>query len=289
MKARIAIFCTLISISILAGVLCFPFKNPSTKIYDCFLFFNELEMLDIRFAELYDQVDHFVLVESTETFQGNPKPLIFAENKERFGPYLDKIIHVTINEHYETTDPWQREYYQRNQIMRGLKDCNKHDIIIVSDADEILKQSKIKELAPNLEKNQILSCQQKMYLFYLDRPTRYLWNGSMVTTYGQLQRTKPYALRKMRNLKKSKLKRFSIRKAQSLKDMGWHFNSLGGYERYLKKLAAFSHTECKVPDSIEEMRKHLVDVDTCQIDESYPQYVTQNLDKLTHFLDSFTR
>ncbi|MCB1108282.1 MAG: hypothetical protein KDK44_01370, partial [Chlamydiia bacterium] len=226
MKARIAIFCTLISISILAGVLCFPFKNPSTKIYDCFLFFNELEMLDIRFAELYDQVDHFVLVESTETFQGNPKPLIFAENKERFGPYLDKIIHVTINEHYETTDPWQREYYQRNQIMRGLKDCNKHDIIIVSDADEILKQSKIKELAPNLEKNQILSCQQKMYLFYLDRPTRYLWNGSMVTTYGQLQRTKPYALRKMRNLKKSKLKRFSIRKAQSLKDMGWHFNSL---------------------------------------------------------------
>ena len=53
------------------------------KIYDCFLFFNELEILDIRLHELYDHVDKFVLVESLETFRGKQKPLYFTENRER--------------------------------------------------------------------------------------------------------------------------------------------------------------------------------------------------------------
>ncbi len=107
----------------------------------------------------------------------------------------------------------------------------------------------------------------------------------MVTTYDHLKTLKPHALRKMRNLSPKKLKRFKIHKALSLKDAGWHFNSLGGFDRYLQKLASFSHTECTVPKNLQEMRKHLVDVDTCQIDETYPQYITENLDKFDHFLD----
>ena len=43
------------------------------KVYDCFMFFNEYEVLDLRFHELYDHVDHFVIVESCEGFTGKSK------------------------------------------------------------------------------------------------------------------------------------------------------------------------------------------------------------------------
>ena len=54
------------------------------KIYDCFTFFNEFELLEVRLNELYDVVDKFVLVEMAETHQGNPKPLLFLENRHKF-------------------------------------------------------------------------------------------------------------------------------------------------------------------------------------------------------------
>ena len=67
------------------------------KIYDGFIFFNELDLLDIRLNTMYDVVDYFILVESSVTHQGTPKPYIFEENKERFSKYLDKIIHIKID------------------------------------------------------------------------------------------------------------------------------------------------------------------------------------------------
>ncbi len=160
-KSKLTFFFSLLSVGILAFIFCFSPKEHKPKIYDCFLFFNELEMLDIRLNELYDKVDHFVLVESTETFQGNPKPLYFEKNKQLYAPYLDKIIHVVLDEHFETDNPWQREYHQRDQILRGLKGCHRRDIAIISDADEIVRKSKIDELVPSLSDAQILSCSQK--------------------------------------------------------------------------------------------------------------------------------
>ena len=67
------------------------------KIVDCFIFYNELKMLKFRLKYLYNYVDHFVLVESTKTFTGTPKPLFFQNNKHEFLEYLDKIIHVVGN------------------------------------------------------------------------------------------------------------------------------------------------------------------------------------------------
>lgn len=58
------------------------------NIYDCFIFFNELDLLELRLNELSDIVDKFVLVEGTKTFQGDDKPLYFEENKDRFKEYI---------------------------------------------------------------------------------------------------------------------------------------------------------------------------------------------------------
>ena len=117
--------------------------NYKPKIYDCFPFFNELEILEIKLNELYDHVDHFVLVECTETFSGKPKPLYFAENKQRFSRFLDKIIHIVVMEHFPTDIPWDRELYQKDQIMQGLTNCHDEDIIIIEDLDEIISAKKL--------------------------------------------------------------------------------------------------------------------------------------------------
>ena len=65
-------------------------------VYDIFLFFNELDLLEIRLQMLNDKVDKFVIIECIETFSGNPKPLFYQENKDRFKEWEHKIIHYII-------------------------------------------------------------------------------------------------------------------------------------------------------------------------------------------------
>ena len=47
------------------------------KIFDCFTFFNELELLELRLKMLSPYVDYFVLVESNITFRGDSKTFLF--------------------------------------------------------------------------------------------------------------------------------------------------------------------------------------------------------------------
>ena len=63
-------------------------------IYDCFVFNDELELLEMRLMELYHIVDKFVLCEREHTFTGKPKPLHYADNREMFKPWADKIVHL---------------------------------------------------------------------------------------------------------------------------------------------------------------------------------------------------
>src|SRR4030042_3846553 len=107
------------------------------RVYDCFTFFNELELLKLCLKEWDQHVDNFVLVEATKTHQNDPKPLYFQENKGRFKNFQEKIIHLIVDDLPGTADPWVNEKFQRNSIMRALADCRWYDIILVSDADEI--------------------------------------------------------------------------------------------------------------------------------------------------------
>ncbi|MFA5934671.1 MAG: hypothetical protein WC827_02185 [Candidatus Paceibacterota bacterium] len=108
------------------------------KIYDCFTFFNELDVLEIRLNILNDKVDYFVLVEATTTHSGKKKELYFENNKSRYSKFLNKIIHVIVDDMPELKDDrWVLENFQRNAIMRGLSDCKEDDVIMISDLDEI--------------------------------------------------------------------------------------------------------------------------------------------------------
>ena len=128
------------------------------KIIDCFTFFNELDLLEIRLKYLYDAVDYFVIVEADTSFNGDSKPLIFKENSLRFAPFVDKIVYVPIKiKKFEQTTKvaWKREVYQRDCIKQGMMklQLNDSDIVLISDIDEIPKKEILFDLKNNSVKN----------------------------------------------------------------------------------------------------------------------------------------
>lgn len=243
------------------------------KIYDCFTFFNELEILEIKLNELYDHVDYFVLVESTETFRGTPKPLYFAENKDRFSKFLDKIIYVPLTQHLETSNPWDREFYQRNQLLRGLTNCLDTDIVIIEDLDEIISAAKLPEFIEPILTHRLpyVTCKHSIYTYYLNRLGHAGGSvldmlGSIVTSYGEVKRLSPQGIRNLMSIENSIA-------------AGWHFTYMGGADRVRKKLESFSHSELdnEAYKHYERIRQDVEALRVVPIDESYPQFVRDNI------------
>ena len=117
------------------------------KIYDCFIFYNELDLLEIRLNELNDVVDGFVLVEAERSHQNKPKPLFFQNNKNRYEKFLPKIKNIIVSENlFVDNDAWRNEKLQRNTITVGLSDLADDDLVIVSDADEIPSKQSVQNL-----------------------------------------------------------------------------------------------------------------------------------------------
>ena len=89
------------------------------KIFDCCIYLDEDFLLDLRFNILNDFVDYFVIVES------------------------NRIIYIKVEDMPGGENPWLREKFQRNCIIRGLSAATNDDLIIISDADEIPDPKKI--------------------------------------------------------------------------------------------------------------------------------------------------
>ena len=134
-------------------------------IYDCFTFFNELDLLEIRLNVLNDVVDRFVLVEAGQTHTGKPKRLLYEENKLRYSKFADKIIHVRIDSFPSGHDAWWNENYQRNAIMQGLKCAKDDDIVMISDLDEIPRPELVAEYS---KKAGVWSFNMISFGFYLN-------------------------------------------------------------------------------------------------------------------------
>ena len=92
--------------------------NSRSMIYDCFMFCENLDLLELRLMTLYDTVDWFVLVEMGMTHTGKKKPMHFRDNQDRFSKYLDKIIQVRCEEIQYST-PIQAETDNRNMMEEG--------------------------------------------------------------------------------------------------------------------------------------------------------------------------
>ena len=62
------------------------------KIFDCFMYFDEELILDVRLNTLNEFVDYFVIVESRFTHSGEERNLQF--NHKKFEKFKDKIIYL---------------------------------------------------------------------------------------------------------------------------------------------------------------------------------------------------
>ena len=141
------------------------------KIYDCFPFFNELDLLEIRLNYLDSVVDYFVLCESEITFSGLPKKLFYQENKDLFKKFEHKIIHVVVDDtpaEYIKFDPFRTDQHQRNSVAKGLNNCNDDDIIITSDLDEFPNIEIIKDLNSFYREDVLFHLAQDMYYYYFN-------------------------------------------------------------------------------------------------------------------------
>src|ERR1035437_8857546 len=107
------------------------------EIWDCFLFNNELDLLEYRFRLLDGHVDKFVVVEAARTFAGDPKPAFFAKNASRFADWPGKIRHVVADLPVEAPDVWAREGAQRLALRKVVEDAPNDTLLVVGDVDEV--------------------------------------------------------------------------------------------------------------------------------------------------------
>src|SRR3990167_3841286 len=151
------------------------------RIFDCFLFFNELELLELRLMTPNDVVDYFVLVEADKTHTGNTKDFVFDKNKHRYQKYLNKIIHIKV-EHTpaldRSTDAWAIENFQRSCISRGLTSATDEDKVITSDVDEIPNPETLERLKGS---DHPVTLRQHLFYYYVNCYSGRGWNGSIVT------------------------------------------------------------------------------------------------------------
>ncbi len=244
--------------------------------YDCFIFFNELDLLEIRLNVLNDVVDKFVLVEATKTFSNVGKPLYFKENKERFKKFEDKIIHIVVDEYPTFESAWDYEWHQRNSITKGLIDCKDNDIILISDIDEIPNPVQINKYK---KYSGVKVFKQKMFYYYLNKIDLInpYWTGVRMLNYSDFIKndSSPQKTRHLRGT--------------LVNDGGWHFSYLGGAEKIAEKIKSFSHQEynssvytdlVKIQQKIEN-GYDLLDLKNTrryvgiEIDKSFPKYIRE--------------
>jgi beta-1,4-mannosyl-glycoprotein beta-1,4-N-acetylglucosaminyltransferase len=236
-----------------------------SKIYDSFLFFNELDLLEIRLKILDPYVDFFVISESDYTFSGNKKPFYFDENKNMFDKFLHKIIHIKnhdsdktnnlinpyngkkeiifnkiINDYLnikntEETDfgkpYWCREFLQREFVGLGLSDVDDDDIIIFSDLDELPSPEIFEKLNKIDLDNNKYCLNMDNFNYFVNTTTNTNWFGGVISKYKNIKESSLNNIRKIRT------------KYIKINDGGWHLSYMGGEDRIKYKIESFSHQE----------------------------------------------
>lgn len=176
--------------------------NMNRKIYDCFTFFNELDILEMRLNILDSVVDYFVLIEGNKFMSGSPKNSLYLENKERYAKFSKKIIHKIVDlpeqfsqlqfisnaiTHEEKsmnliysfmlktnlfnrfTEPrFGRSFYIKESPRFCMNQCNDNDIIILSDCDEFPNPEILGRLNEFFEDTEFYTFNQTCYYYYLN-------------------------------------------------------------------------------------------------------------------------
>lgn len=280
-----------------------------SKIIDSFIFFNELDLLEIRLNTLNDKVDKFVLVESTVSHTGKSKPLYYKENRDRFAKFNHKIIHCVVDDTPDSFEEaqkrflspkdeleknilmyclttsnvpkgetqWLREFYQHESTRRGMLMANldDEDICFVSDLDEIWNP----EIDYKITDYDVFKLKQSVRIGYLNVESSEEWFGTYYTKY-----------KNIKNSSANHLDTLSKTNHKFIDNGGWHFTYQGGVDKIKTKLENYGHQEYNnddVKNLIETRLSMGQDVlgrpFPCSIDENnLPSYLKENKEKYKH-------
>jgi len=265
-------------------------------IYDCFQFFNEEDVLDIRLNTLSPFVDYFIITESIYDHQGNIRELTF--NKKKFEKFNNKINYIIVKDLPDSIIKEHQgghsliEQYQRNSIMKGLEKSNSEDLIIISDVDEI---PDLRKLSLYNKRNYAVFS-QKMFNFKINlmNITESNWHGSRMCLKKNL--ISPQWLRGIKFKKYPFWRIDKIRNLQIIDNGGWHFSYLQKVDLIIKKIKSFSHGEFNNPSIInenlinEKINKGIdifdrnIKYQKVAIDSSFPEYISNNIEKFQKWI-----
>lgn len=265
-------------------------------IIDCFYFFNELDLLEIRLNVLDEHVDQFVLVEFSTTYSGISKPSHYLANKERYAKWNHKIKHYIVDDFPNDIllldmarrspntgkgeDYWIREFYLKESAKKALTHLKDDDVVFVSDLDEMWNP----EMFPIIgAAGDIYRPKQIGYYYYLNNrcSEENGWTGTIIASY---QVIREGCLNHLRTR--------SMTETIEIPNGGWHFGFMGGVEGAKKKLVESNHPEYNGwVDTIEERVNNNIDYRgrgySYSIDEdSLPQYLKDNKTKWIHLFRS---
>lgn len=238
-------------------------KNKKTKIVDCFIYFNEKELLELRINLLKDYVDEFLIIEGNYTFSGQQKNYTCKQLIEDLQLPKEKIriFEIDLNEsmcglpteydlfYDNKATIGSRERIQRDYLHTLLHDYTDDTVFIVSDCDEIINPVNINWIANIVRSNISVIC--KIPLVALEGRADYrLYNQDTLTPYGHdgamFFATKKQLLTNLPNSIRSNYKinlpiTYITQNNKKVEDLGWHFGWMGGVNRVKTKAQSYSH------------------------------------------------
>lgn len=271
------------------------------KVYNCFQFFNELDLAEIRIQENWDTTDYFVIAESNYTHSGMPKPYYLLENWERFKPYESKIRRIQVDESIEEqrkqfpgdTDEWVREKYQRWALQKGLHDLQPEDLVVLSDCDEV----------PRGEMIQMIKEDENNYDRYILKVVHFHFRFNYMRVVPQSAYGNVLAIRGRVFTDPMKERQYTFpwftRPPETVEvdHGGWQWSDFGNDEHVIKKLKSFCHLD---QDNEEILKNIKIDwlienrydrdnsfvpkFEIVKVDDYFPKCVTDNLDKWQHMI-----
>ena len=261
------------------------------KIYDCFMYFDEDLILDIRLNTLNQHIDGFIIAEATLDHAGNSKKINFDIKK--FSKFKDKIKHLVIDDVPNNVDSFKenwhpahiRDQFQRNALERGYEKAEDNDWIMISDIDEIPDPNKISQFKKN---NKYACFIQKNFQAKINRlnVTEENWSGTKICQKKYLQ--SPQWLRNIKTKKRKFWQFYKDREPQIIFNGGWHFSFLKDYNLIQKKIKSFAHQEFNTENltNIEKIKERIqsgTDIfereymyKKINLDKEFPNYILNN-------------
>jgi beta-1,4-mannosyl-glycoprotein beta-1,4-N-acetylglucosaminyltransferase len=266
-------------------------------IYSITLFFNEIDLLDLKIQEESPCIDKIVIAESKWTHQGKPKPLNFPVEKYKNN---EKILYLPIEDETYYTDcnlqinRHSRAIADRNYPQTKLS-INDDDIIIVTDLDEIINGNQIEKIVTEAKKHEFVRLDTRLFCYYIN-----VWNqfqsGGLTTNGKPANWAYPCAMtgKKYKTATIDNIRTFEI--GPILPNCGNHFTSLGGAEKVAYKLQSYSHVEFNSPKVIAGIRKRIENLEdiagrhdqqplvVIAIDDKYPKTILNNLEEWQKYM-----